>query len=75
MSRKKTKKYTTELIMSMRGQIISSEYRRMDWVQDKDGKEYACYHNDIKDFDKEKGLNQEQKNRCLDTSQVLGDSW
>lgn len=61
--------------MSMRGQIISAEYKRMDWVQDKDGKEYACYHDDLKDYNRANGLTQDQKSRCLDTSQVLGDSW
>ena len=61
--------------MSMRGEIISNEYKKMVWVQDNDGKEYACYHEDLKGFDPNKGLNREQKNRCLDTSQVAGDSW
>lgn len=61
--------------MSMRGQIISGEYKRMDWVQDNDGKEYACYHDDVKNFDQDKGLTEEQRQKCLDTSQVLGDSW
>lgn len=61
--------------MSMRGQIISKEYQRMEWVNDKDGREYACYHEDVKEFDTKKGLTPEQKKRCLDTSQLLGDSW
>jgi hypothetical protein len=61
--------------MSMRGQIISSEYQKMEWVRDNDGKEYACYHNDLKEFDGKKGLTDEQKKRCLDTSLVAGDSW
>ena len=61
--------------MSMRGEIISREYQKMEWVQDKDGREYTCYHNDLKDFDRKRELTAEQRKRCLDTSLVLGDSW
>lgn len=58
--------------MSMRGEIISKEYQRMVFVQDADGKEYVCYFGDVKDRNK---LTKEEKARCLDTSQVLGDNW
>ncbi len=61
--------------MSMRGEIISREYQKMVWVQDKDGKEYSCYLDDVRNLDKQKGLTAEQKSRCLDTSQISGDSW
>lgn len=61
--------------MSMRGELISREYQSMKWVNDTDGKEYACYHEDVKNFDEKKGLTKDQKAKCLDTSQVTGDSW
>lgn len=61
--------------MSMRGEIISREYQKMVWVQDKDGKEYSCYVDDLKDLNSNKGLTDEQKSRCLDTSFIAGDSW
>lgn len=61
--------------MSMRGEIISKEYQKMVWVQDTDGKEYSCYADDLKDFTAKKGLTDEQRSRCLDTSEVAGDSW
>jgi hypothetical protein len=61
--------------MSMRGEIISREYNSIIFVDDKDGKEYACYQNDVEDFDQEKGLSREQKDKCTDLSQVLGDTW
>ena len=54
----------------MRGTVISREYQRIEWVQDENGKEYACYGDD--------GQNKETEDRqanCLDLSQVLGDSW
>ena len=61
--------------MSMRGQIISKEYQRMEWVEDKDGKQFACYREDLKDFDRKNGLTDKQRARCLDTSQIAGDNW
>lgn len=61
--------------MSMRGQIISKEYRSMKWVNDKDGKEYVCYLKDLENFDENRGLTDRQKAKCLDTSLVMGDSW
>ena len=39
-------------VMSMRGDLISKEYQKMVWVRDKDGKEYACYIDDLKNLKK-----------------------
>ena len=62
--------------MSMRGENISKEYQRMVWVHDKDGKEYACYLDDLKGKLKSKeDLTEEEKQKCLDLSQVVGESW
>ena len=62
--------------MSMRGDIISKEYQKMVWVHDKDGKEYACYVDDLKGKLKAKeDLTDEEKESCLDLSQVVGESW
>ena len=58
--------------MSMRGEIISKEYQEMVWAKDENGKEYVCYTSDVKDKDH---LSENEKSRCLDSSQVLGDSW
>ncbi|MBT8362564.1 MAG: hypothetical protein HKP41_14910 [Desulfobacterales bacterium] len=60
----------------MRGEIISGEYQKMVWVHDKNGKEYACYVNDLKKNLKNKeDLSDEEKQQCLDLSQVVGESW
>jgi len=60
----------------MRGDIISKEYQKMVWVHDKDGKEYACYVDDLKGKLKAKDdLTDEEKESCLDLSQVVGESW
>ena len=61
--------------MSMRGEKIAEEYNRMVWIRDKDGKEYACYIEDLKSLKKKEDLTDEEKEKCLDISMVLGDSW
>lgn len=61
--------------MSMRGEIISREYNNMVFVNDNNGKEFACYAKDVEGFQDGERLNDNQKDRCLDTSIVLGDSW
>lgn len=61
--------------MSMRGELISQEYNSMVFIHDKDGKEYSCYLRDVENFDERSGLSDEQKNKCLDMSLVLGDTW
>lgn len=61
--------------MSMRGEKISEEYQRMVFIQDKDGKEYACYIEDLKNIKKKEDLTPEEKEKCTDISLVLGDSW
>lgn len=61
--------------MSMRGEIISEEYKKMVFVHDKNGKEYACYADDLKSFKKSEDLTEEERAKCTDLSTVLGDSW
>ena len=61
--------------MSMRGEKISEEYQRMVFIQDKDGKEYACYIEDLKNIKKKEDLTPEEREKCTDISLVLGDSW
>ena len=61
--------------MSMRGQLISEEYKNMVWVKDKNGKEYACYASDLKNLRKGEDLSPEEREKCLDLSEVLGDTW
>ena len=61
--------------MSMRGKLISEEYQKMVWIKDKDGKEYACYAEDLKNLKRKEDLSDEERESCLDLSQVLGDNW
>ena len=61
--------------MSMRGGIISKEYNRMVFVHDNNGKEFACYAKDLQNFKDGETLTEHQKERCLDTSLIPGDTW
>lgn len=44
-------------------------YESMVWVRDNDGKEYACYLDDINNLE---DLTEEEKAKCLDVNQILG---
>ena len=61
--------------MSMRGEIISKEFKRMKIVHDNNRKEYVCYAETVKDFQEGETINAHQQRQCLDTSLVLGDTW
>ncbi len=70
------KSFKKENAMSMRGEIISDEYRKMVWVHDKEGREYACQLQDIKGKIKNKeDLTEAELKNCVDLNTVLGDSW
>ena len=47
----------------------------MVFVHDKNGKEYARYAGDLKNFKKSEDLTEEERAKCMDISLVLGDSW
>ena len=61
--------------MSMRGDIISKEYQGMVFVQDKEGKEYACYVKDLTNFKKSEDLTDDEREKCTDLSTVVGGNW
>ncbi len=61
--------------MSMRGELISKEYKSMKYVKDNNGKEFVCYEKDVENHKNGQSLSEEQKERCLDTNQILGDTW
>lgn len=58
--------------MSMRGKLISQEYNSMVFVRDDNGGEYVCY---TKDLQNPEHVSNEEKDKCLDISQVLGPNW
>jgi len=47
-------------------------YEEMVWIRDKDGNEYACQFNDIKFIKKKEDLSEEESNRCVDVSHIIG---
>lgn len=50
----------------------SGGYESMVWIRDKDGKEYACYAKDLKNLKKKEDLTEEEKEKCMDVSQLIG---
>ena len=56
----------------MRGNTISKEYQNMVWVRDDKGGEYVCY---AQDLDSHSHITETEKEKCLDSSQVLGPNW
>lgn len=58
--------------MSLRGELISREYNNMVFVKDEKGGEYVCYRKDLQSPDH---VREDEKDKCLDTSQVLGPNW
>ena len=48
-------------------------YESLVWIRDKNGKEYACYADDLKGKIKAKAdLTEEEKANCLDVSDIVG---
>jgi hypothetical protein len=50
----------------------SGGYESMVWIRDKDGKEYACYVKDIAGVKNKEDLTEEEKEKCMDVSQLIG---
>jgi hypothetical protein len=44
-------------------------YESMIWVQDRDGREFACYRDDLKNPAE---LAEEEKVKCLDVNTLIG---
>jgi len=48
-------------------------YESLIWIKDKNGKEYACYLEDVKNGLKGKDeLTEEEFKQCLDVNQLVG---
>ena len=53
--------------------IMKGGYESLVWIMDRDGKEYACYLDDIKGKIREKDdLTEEEKAKCIDINQIIG---
>jgi hypothetical protein len=44
----------------------------MVWVNDRKGREFACYINDIKDIEHFEDLPDEVREKCLDVNILIG---
>jgi hypothetical protein len=47
----------------------SGGYESMVWVQDRDGREFACYREDLNNPAE---LTEEKKAKCLDVNTIIG---
>lgn len=57
----------------MTDNIMKGGYESLIWVNDKDGKEYVCSLDDIKDnFKEADGLTDEQRKKCFDVNMIVG---
>jgi hypothetical protein len=50
----------------------SGGYESMVWVNDRQGREFACYANDIKETDYFEELPLELRGKCLDVNSLIG---
>jgi hypothetical protein len=50
----------------------SGGYESMVWVNDRKGREFACYINDIKDIEHFEDLPDEVREKCLDVNILIG---
>jgi hypothetical protein len=47
-------------------------YESLTWINDKDGKEYVCYSDDVKENASFEELSEESKNNCDNVNQLVG---
>ena len=50
----------------------SGGYESMVWVNDRNGKEFACYRNDMENIEHFEELPEEMQERCLDVNSLIG---
>jgi hypothetical protein len=44
-------------------------YESMIWVKDRDGRQFSCYHKDIKNPE---NLTEEEKAKCMNVNALIG---
>lgn len=47
-------------------------YEALTWINDKDGKEYVCYSDEVKDRLSFEQLNEEEQKNCENVNQLIG---
>jgi hypothetical protein len=53
--------------------VMKGGYESIVWIKDKDGKEYACYIDDInQDAHVKQALSSAEQERCLDVNELVG---
>lgn len=50
----------------------SGGYESMKWINDRNGREFACYLRDVEHFDNFEEIPAELKEKCLDVNTLVG---
>ena len=53
-------------------EIMKGGYESMVWLNDEEGREYACYLEDVKGLEKGHHISEELKKRCLNVNELVG---
>ena len=51
---------------------MNGGYESMIWLNDEEGREYACYIEDVKDLQKGHNISEDLKKRCLNVNELIG---
>ena len=50
----------------------SGGYESMVWINERNGREFACYINDTKNIERFEELPEEVREKCLDVNSLIG---
>ena len=50
----------------------SGGYESMVWINDRNGREFACYNNDVNRFEHFAELPENLREKCLDVNTLIG---
>ena len=50
----------------------SGGYESLVWINDSDGREFACYRDDVRNFETFEEIPEELRHRCLDVNTLIG---
>ena len=51
---------------------MKGDYGSLIWLNDKDGAEYVCYLEDVKNFKEGDSLSEEARQRCFNVNEIVG---
>ena len=51
---------------------MNGGYESIVWLNDEEGREYACYLEDVKDLENGVNISEDIKKRCLNVNDLIG---